>query len=210
MPRDGQSTRQTIMNAAEALILDKGFAATSIDRIIERAGVTKGTFFYHFDTKQALALALVERYAALDLGHLEQNLERARHLARDPLQQLLIFVGLFEEAATALTEPYPGCLFASYCYEADLFEQGTHDIIVATMSTWRQRLGEQLRQVAERYPPKLDVDLDSLADAITVVFEGAFIVSKTYRDPTTVARQIRHYRNYLDLLFSPDLAARRD
>ncbi|MBB3230227.1 hypothetical protein FHR97_001061 [Halomonas stenophila] len=74
------------------------------------------------------------------------------------------------------------------------------------MGTWRSRLGEQLRRVAERYPPRLEVDLESLADAITVVFEGAFIVSRTYREPAVVAQQLRHYRNYLDLLFSPDLA----
>jgi TetR/AcrR family transcriptional repressor of nem operon len=63
-------------------------------------------------------------------------------------------------------------------------------------------LGAKLREVAERYPPRMDVDFDSLADALTVVFEGAFIVSKTYREASVVAEQLRHYRNYLELLFS--------
>jgi len=208
MPIDGSTTRRRIMDAAEALILEKGFAATSVDRILERAQVTKGSFFYHFETKLSLAEALVNRYSELDLSHLHDNLERAKTLSRDPLQQLLLFVSLFEESARALTEPYPGCLFASYCYESDLFDARIHEVILSNMRTWRSEIHQLLRVVADRYPPRLDVDLTSLADAITVVFEGAFIVSKTHREPQIVAQQLRHYRHYLDLLFSPDLKTR--
>lgn len=201
MPRDGSLTRMRIMDAAEDLILDHGFSATSVDRIIEAAGVTKGTFFYHFDSKRNLAHALVERYSRLDLGHLDNNMARAEKLASDPLQQLLVFVGLFEEAAAELAEPYPGCLFASYCYESQLFDDEIHGVIERTMATWRQRLGAKLEEVSAAHPPRLKTDLASLADGITVVFEGAFILSKTYKDPRIVSQQIRHYRNYLELLF---------
>jgi TetR/AcrR family transcriptional repressor of nem operon len=49
--RNGARTRTAIMDAAQGLILQQGFAATSIDEIIERTGVTKGAFFYHFKSK---------------------------------------------------------------------------------------------------------------------------------------------------------------
>lgn len=203
MPRDGTKTRTAIMDAAEQQILETGFAAASVDRMIDRAGVTKGTFFYHFASKAALARALVDRYAALDLDHLEGKMERAEKLARDPLQQLLIFVGLFEEEMDSLTEPYPGCLFASYVMEAGLFDEATMGTVVETFQTWRTRIGAKLRDIAARHPPRLEVDLDSLADMISVIFEGAFLMSKTYEDPATVAQQLRHFRNYLELLFAP-------
>ncbi|RDD61181.1 TetR/AcrR family transcriptional regulator [Ferruginivarius sediminum] len=202
MPRNGSTTRTTIMDAAEALILETGFSATSVDRVIDRAGVTKGTFFYHFQSKAGLARALVERYAEHDLNNLESNLARAEKLSRDPLQQLLIFVGLFEEAAEALTEPYPGCLFASYCSEAGLFDQDTLQIIRDTMTTWRTRLGAKIEEAMAKHPPRLDVDADSLADMITVAFEGAFMLSKSLSDPNVVSQQLGHYRNYLELLFA--------
>lgn len=202
MPRNGATTRTAIMDAAEGLILEIGFAAASVDRIVERARVTKGGFFHHFASKAALAQALVERYVELDLGQLNANMARAEKLSRDPLQQVLIFVGLFQEAAEELTEPYPGCLFGSYCYEAGLFDDATMETIRRTMKTWRDKLGVKLREVAVQSPPRFDVDLDSLADMITVIFEGAFIVSKTLKDPKIVAAQLGHYRNYLELLFS--------
>jgi TetR/AcrR family transcriptional regulator, transcriptional repressor for nem operon len=204
LARSGSDTRTAIMDAAEALILEQGFAATAIDRVIERAGITKGTFFYHFKSKAELAYALVERYAALDAEHLERNLARAERLGRDPLQQVLIFVGLFREEAAELTEPYPGCLFASYCYEAQLFDERTLGIGRDAMRRWRERFGTKLAQVTERHPPRLPTTGDSLADTILTIFEGAFILSRTLNEPQVVADQLGHYRNYLELLFSPE------
>lgn len=193
------------MDAAEELILDRGFAGTPIDDVLEIAGVTKGAFFHHFDTKQELAHALIERYAALDLGHLEDKMRRAEDLTTDPLQQLLVFVGLFREEAEQLTGPYPGCLMGSYCYEAGLFDPAIIEVIRTTMLTWRERLTAKLEEVADRYPPRREVDLASLADQITVAFEGAYILSKVVEEPQVVAAQLDHHRTYLELLFAPEV-----
>jgi TetR/AcrR family transcriptional regulator, transcriptional repressor for nem operon len=201
MTSRGEATRTAIMDAAEALILEQGFAATSVDRIIRRAGVTKGTFFYHFDTKQALAHALVERFSRLDLGLLEDKLAAVEAAHEDPLEQLLAFVDAFIADAEALTEPEPGCLFASYCYEAGLFDADTLDVIERTYLRWRERLGEKLGAVAKRHPPREPVSLRGLADMMTVVLEGAFVVSKTLGERGTVAEHLGHYRRYLTLLF---------
>ncbi|MGE0735388.1 MAG: TetR/AcrR family transcriptional regulator [Alphaproteobacteria bacterium] len=203
MSRDGTQTRQNILDAAEALVLRQGFAATSIDRVIDNAGITKGTFFYHFKTKNDLALALVDRYARMDAHNLETNLLRAEKLSRDPLQQVLIFVGLFREMLDGLTEPAPGCLFASYCVEAQLFDVQTHKVIRDAMQHWRERLGAKFDEVIARYPPHQKVAAAELADMITVVFEGGFIMSKIMTEPNLVAAQLDHYRNYLELLFAP-------
>ena len=75
--RAGEATRTKIMDASERLILGQGFAATSIDEIIGRVGITKGAFFYHFPSKNALAMALIERFAEADLSNLHTSLERA-------------------------------------------------------------------------------------------------------------------------------------
>jgi TetR/AcrR family transcriptional regulator, transcriptional repressor for nem operon len=71
MPKDGQQTRERIMDAAQAMVLDVGLGGTSVEKVIEAAGVARGTFFYHFKTKHDLAAALLERYAADDREHLE-------------------------------------------------------------------------------------------------------------------------------------------
>jgi AcrR family transcriptional regulator len=52
-------TRSALRNAARALFAEKGFAATSRDEIAARAGVTRGALYHHFESKTAVALAVV-------------------------------------------------------------------------------------------------------------------------------------------------------
>ncbi|MBT7758000.1 MAG: TetR/AcrR family transcriptional regulator, partial [Rhodospirillaceae bacterium] len=51
LPRRGAETRENLMAAAETAVLQKGFAATSIDELIAAVGITKSGFFYHFKGK---------------------------------------------------------------------------------------------------------------------------------------------------------------
>lgn len=201
MTRNATATRTRIMDAAEALILDYGFAASSIDRIIEQAGVTKGSFFYYFKTKAELAHALVRRWAEGDAALIRDNMAEAESRSDDPLEQALTFVRLFEGMMDELVEPYPGCLFASYTYEAGLFDEETLEVSRDAMTLWRERLGGKFREVMAMYPPREPVTPESLADFINVTFEGAFILSKTFRDPAVIAEQLGHYRRYIQYLF---------
>ena len=97
MARDGSITKNKIIETAMDLALKQGHVATSVDEVIEAAEITKGTFFYHFKSKKHLAVALIEKFSAVEMLILEENMEKANKLSKDPLQQLLIFVGLIQE-----------------------------------------------------------------------------------------------------------------
>ena len=199
--RDPEKTRERILDAAQALILDTGFGSTTVDSVVSRAGITKGAFFHHFGSKSDLALALVARYALLDKQHLEQQMERAAKLASDPLQQLLVLIALYEEEFEALDEPFPGCLFASYIYENKLFDEKTIEVLRESTLMWRRVAREMLDRVAAAHPPRVPVDMESLADLFYALTEGSFIMTKTLGDKTLLARHTRHLRTYLELLF---------
>jgi TetR/AcrR family transcriptional repressor of nem operon len=201
MRQNGIQTRTQLLDAAESLFLSHGYGGASVDAILERAGLSKGAFFHHFTSKAELAHALIERYAEADRDVLTDSLARAERLSRDPLQQVLILVGLYEEMLSGLAEPYPGCLFATYCYQAGLFDEPVHTIVRDSMTEWRTIVGGKLREAMERHPTALAVDADDLADALLAVIEGSFVLSKSLKDPELVVRQLRHYRNYLELLF---------
>jgi TetR/AcrR family transcriptional repressor of nem operon len=199
--RDPERTREKILDAALSLILDHGFGSTTVDAVVRRAGITKGAFFHHFASKAELARALVDRYALLDREQLARHLERARKLSSDPLQQVLILIGLYEEDFEAMDAPFPGCLFASYIYENKLFDEGTIEVLRASTLMWRQVMREMLERVVAVYPPKVPVELESLADLFYALTEGSYIMTKTLGDKTLLARHARHLRSYLELLF---------
>jgi TetR/AcrR family transcriptional regulator, transcriptional repressor for nem operon len=200
--KDGTQTKRAILDAAEQLVFRRGFAASSVDDVIAAAGVTKGAFFHHFRTKAELGQALVERFARRDRAHLERNLARAERLAGDPLMQLLLLVGLFEEDIESLGSEIPGCLFACYIYEAQLFDARTLDIVAKGLLAWRDLLRPKFEAAIRNCEPQRLVTPDELADQLLATIEGAMILGRSHRDPTLLPRQLRQYRNYLELLFA--------
>jgi TetR/AcrR family transcriptional repressor of nem operon len=203
MPKDGSLTRNRIMDVAQDMVLRLGLSGTSVEKVIAGAGVTRGTFFYHFKTKHALAASLIERYAAEDRQHFETFMTKAEQLARDPLQQLLLFVGLFIDMAEQLDEPFPGCLYAAYCYQSGAISPEIWERMAAMMRFWRQRLGEKIEAVRALYPPRIPVETHQVADHLLATFEGAFVLAKVLDEPKLAAQQLIQCRNYLELLFAP-------
>jgi TetR/AcrR family transcriptional regulator, transcriptional repressor for nem operon len=204
MARKGEDTRNRILDAAQAMILGHGFAGVSVDQLIQSLGLTKGAFFHHFRNKNDLARSLIRRYADEGLLLFRDNLTRARKLSDDPLQQLLILVGLYEELFENLTEPYPGCLLASYVYELQQFDEETRDIINEEFLLSRREVAKLLRAIIKKYPPRRPVDTVALADGFMSAFEGAFILSKSLDEADITVRQLRLYKTTLEALFLPD------
>ena len=60
-----QSAKQVLLNAALNVIRAKGYSATTVDHLCHAAGVTKGAFFHHFASKEALAVAAADHWSAI-------------------------------------------------------------------------------------------------------------------------------------------------
>ena len=193
MARKGDDTRERILDTAQAMILNRGFAGVSVDQIIQSMGLTKGAFFHHFRNKNDLARTLIQRYSDRGVELFNETLARAKRLSDDPLQQFLILIGLYEELFEGLTEPYPGCLLASYVYELQQFDEETRNIINIEFELSRRELTKLIGQILEKYRPRREVDPRSLADGFMSVFEGAFILSKSLNEPNITVEQLRHF-----------------
>ncbi len=202
-PKDGSLTREKILDNAETLVMGRGFSGTSIDTILAATEVTKGTFFYHFNNKDELARALVERFAERDRAMLRNFVERADRLSRDPLQRLLILIGLVHEEATAHGTKDSGCLFASFCYQKELIPDAALAVARDNLLLWRETLRGMLEAAAADYPPRLEVSFEALADHFNAVTEGGFVMGLALRDGDALARHIEQFRNYIELLFAP-------
>jgi AcrR family transcriptional regulator len=187
----GEQTRERILDVAQDAVLHKGFAGTSLDEIIAEAGITKSGFFYHFKDKGDLAKALLQRY--LD--------PQADALNEDPLHGFLIFLKLFADLMGDMPNGHPGCLVASYVYQDHLFSSEVRNLNAAGLSAWRKRFRARLDLIAQKYPPKIEINLDDMADMLSAVADGGIILSKSLRDPSLFPRQILQYRAYVRLVF---------
>ncbi len=194
-------TREQILAAAESAVLAKGFSGTSIDELIAAVGISKSGFFYHFKDKTALAKALLERYIDNDDRIFDQVFDRAEDLSEDPLHSFLIALKMLAEIFADLPNGHPGCMVASICYHEQLFDRDVRAINERAVVGWRGRFRTKLGRIAERYPPRVDVSLDDLADMLSVVADGGIILSKATADPGCLPRQLLLYRDFVRLVF---------
>jgi TetR/AcrR family transcriptional regulator, transcriptional repressor for nem operon len=208
VPRDGQATRQRLLDEAEYLVIEQGFAATSVDQVIAAANSSKGAFFNHFPTKQALAAALIQRYAEADVAHLFAGLAAAQAASDDPAEQLIHFLRDFEEQGDALLEAQSNCLYVSMLAERQLVADGTVAPIVSAIETWREQLAAKVRAAQVDRPGAAVVDAGDLADHIFATFEGAFVLCRSTGDPSHMRRQLRVIRLLVEALFGTPATTR--
>lgn len=197
------NTRTRIMDVAQDAILAKGFDATSIEEIVASAQITKSGFFYHFRDKNALALALIERYIEREEQLFDSIFARAKELAEDPLQKMLIGLKLLAELLDDMPNGHPGCIVATAVYQDRLFDQHVKAANRRAMLGWRARFRAMFDDIAKTYSMSDDVDLDALADMVSAIMEGGLVMARALGKPSITAEQLMLLRSYVKLLFAP-------
>lgn len=195
MPKDGTANRQRILDAAERLVIENGFAATSVDQVISDAGTSKGAFFHHFDSKVDLARSLTERYVVADLAQLDAALGATSSIT-DPVERVVEFVRYFEDAADEMMSGQSNCLYVAVLTEQQLVSNGTADVVTRAIETWREEISRLL--VAAATSRDLDLgDVHALADHVFVTFEGSFLLCRSTGTPAHMRAQLGVLRHLL-------------
>lgn len=199
MPRDGSATRTRLLDAAEALVEQNGFAATSVEQILERAGSSKGAFFHHFASKQVLARALVSRYVDADLEMLAQGLAVAEQVT-DQVERPLTFLRHYERWAEELVSAESACLYIAVLTERDLLDDVAVAEVDRAVRAWREGFAGLLRPALEHRGS--DLDAEELADHLFATFEGAYLMCRAARSPDPMRRQLRVLRQLVEAALS--------
>lgn len=194
------SARDRILDVARALVTQRGFAATSVDAVLEGAGASKGAFFHHFPSKVHLGRALVEEYVADDIEFLEAIIAEAKRHTSDPGEQLLYLTRRIEALGDAPLAEQPSCLMISFIYENQLDAAGIREPVMASIEHWRERITELLTAAADSRPNLRGTDLPAIADHFFVTIEGAFLLSRATGDDSVLTRQVKQLRHYLEHL----------
>lgn len=205
MAKDGNITRDKILKTSIGLAISQGHVATPIDELISQVGITKGTFFYHFPSKKHLAKAMIEKFSNSKLDTLNDYFAKATKLSNDPLQQLLIFVGLIQEEYTELKQNEIGCLYASYCYENQLVDKEIEKMVSSTMQEWKSKISRKIREIIVTYPPATEINPDEVAGMFLTTLEGAYIMTRIMPENNAVETYLEQYKTYLQVLFKQQI-----
>ncbi|HEY2069069.1 MAG TPA: TetR/AcrR family transcriptional regulator [Rhizomicrobium sp.] len=189
--------RKRLLEAATAIIREKGYAATSVDDLCARAGVTKGAFFHHFPSKGALAVAAADRWSEMSD---ELFAAALYHRHNDPLDRVLGYLDFRKSLLRGPVAEFT-CLAGTMVQEV----YGTHPDIRracdASIDGHAASLESDIADAMKHHRIRASWTAKSLALHTQAVLQGAFILAKAKGDAAVAEASIDHLRRYVELLF---------
>ena len=188
--RQPDITRERLLQAAFEEIYRHGFQGSSLETILEQAGVTKGALYHHFPDKAALGYAVVDEVVKGLL--LERWLGVLEEQPGDPLSALQ---GMLQERLHQL-QPHEvelGCPLNNLGQEMSPLDERFRRRVAATFETWTDGFAAVLRRGQEDGTVRSDVAPDRVAAFLVAAIEGSFGLAKS-------ARSVSMLRSNLEVL----------
>lgn len=190
--------RTKLLNAAIEVVRAQGYAATSVDELCKRAGVTKGAFFHHFESKDALAVAAANHWSATT-GALFAG--AAYHEPADPLDRVLAYIAFRKELLRGKPSEFT-CFVGTTVQEAFATKDDIRAACEASIFGHAETLVADIAAAMRKYKVKGDWTPQSLALHTQAVLQGAFILAKAKGDAAIARDSADHLRRYVELLFN--------
>ncbi|MET7442893.1 TetR/AcrR family transcriptional regulator [Streptomyces sp. NPDC005568] len=185
------NAREKILTAAQSLIEQRGYSALGTAEICKAAGVPKGSFYYFFESKEALALAVLDEHWAVQRG----DWERVLRGDADPLQRLR---RLFEETEAGQRAGQQSCGTVSGCMFGNLTLEMSNqtDSIRARLQDIFDAQVDMVEEVVTEAVSRGEVTVDDTREAarsVVAQLEGQVLFAKLYNDTQrlTVLQDLR-------------------
>ena len=195
-PRHESKTR--LLNAALHVIRAKGYSATRIEDVCEAASLTKGSFFHHFDSKEALALAAADYWSEITGGLFAGA---PYHVPDEPLDRLLAYVD-FRKALLLGELPDFTCLVGTMVQEVYDTHPALREACNKSISEHAATLVPDIQSAMRQRDIQAEWTAESLALYTQAVIQGAFVLAKAQHRTDIAAGCIDHLRRYIELLFA--------
>lgn len=195
-PRAADATRTRLLDFAFSEIYGSGYQGLRVDTLLDKAGLTKGAFYHHFPSKQALGLAVIDEVLAgmADLiwgDHLRQY--------DDPIEgieaSVALALGMLGERCTTL-----GCPINNLAQEMSGIDDAFRERLDQVFRGIVANIAAALRRGQVRGVVRNDIDTEAVATFILASVEGAIGLAKSARSPALLDSAIGETKRYLATL----------
>jgi TetR/AcrR family transcriptional regulator, transcriptional repressor for nem operon len=193
------NSKTKLLEAARDSIRAKGYTATRVEDVCAAAGVTKGSFFHHFNTKEDLALAVTEHWR-VNSGELFASAPYQK--VSDPLDRLLAYVDFRKELLQGELVDFT-CLVGTLVQEVYETHPEIRDACELSISEHAGTLEPVIAEAIAKYRIDAEWTARSLALYTQAVIQGAFVLAKAKGDAEVAVACLDHLRRYVELLFKP-------
>ncbi|MFT9454543.1 TetR family transcriptional regulator C-terminal domain-containing protein [Komagataeibacter saccharivorans] len=181
--RAPEGTRAMLVRAGVVLLTEKGFSATCVDDVLNATGISKGSFYYCFSSKEDFGRALIESYAT----YFNEKLDRwLTDQAVAPLQRLLNFM---REAKTGMQRHAfrRGCLIGNLGQEIDILPDSFNVMLRTILHGWEHRVTDCLLATCAPVPTAAQETLcGRLSRYFWIGWEGAVLRARMEHGPESL------------------------
>ncbi len=177
------------MEAARSALLARGYSATTVDEVCAAAGVSKGSFYHAFDSKEAMGLAVLEAFYRDGVARVRGGDYLATSDRRARLEG---FLRHLERTGPEFWRH--GCLMGSFAAE-----------LSASSLAIRTRVAELFDELVASVAPLFTAvlgDADEareLAEQMLAVLEGSIVLARAHDDPGRIGAALRRFRRMVEL-----------
>jgi TetR/AcrR family transcriptional regulator, transcriptional repressor for nem operon len=200
MPRPRGPARDQLLDATQRLLLERGYEAAALDEICATARVTRGGLFYHFESKEQLASAAIERF----YGQLVDRGRDAMGAApTDPAQLLWHYL---DAVVVLLQDPLlsRGCLLGAMAMQTPQTHPAVAVAARTALGDWKATLTELIAAAARHR--SVSVDAGALADGLLAAIEGGLLLDRDKPDNPVAVATVTHFGYYLKLTLTQGAA----
>ncbi|MEP0708118.1 MAG: TetR/AcrR family transcriptional regulator [Parvibaculum sp.] len=192
-----QDAKAKLLEAALTTIRTKGYAATTVDELCAAAGVTKGAFFHHFKSKEALGVAAAEHWSQTT-G--EMFAGAPYHGFADPLDRVLGYVRFRKSLLTGGVPEFT-CLVGTMVQETYETAPAIREACERSITGHAKTLEADIEAAMAERGLAPGWTAASLALHTQAVLQGAFILAKATGGADAAAESVDHLIRYIELLF---------
>ncbi len=192
----GEESRRRILEAALGVFRAKGYAATTVDDLCAAAGVTKGSFFHHFDSKESATLAAIAHWNSTT-GELFARAPFWR--IDDPRARLLAYLDFRAELVRGELPEFT-CLLGTLVQETFASHPALQAACGAGIAAHAATLAPTIEAARTKYATGADWSAEGLARHIQAVLQGGFVLAKALNDRSAALDTIAHLKRYVEAL----------
>lgn len=195
---NSKSAKEKLMESAFQLIRSKGFSAATIDDFCAKAGVTKGTFFHYFSSKEDLAIKAAKHWSEVTESFFEQS---AYRLHAGALDRLLGYLELRRDIIQGEISEFT-CLVGTMVQEIYDSHPLIREACRASIFSHIAPLEKDIFEAVTLYQPANPPDPKTLALHIQAVLQGAFVLAKASSDSEVAVSSVNHLIEYVKMIFT--------
>jgi len=190
---DRQATRQRLIRAGLEAVLEGGWAATGIDKVLGSVNVPKGSFYYYFESKDDFGFALLESYQAFYLKRLDRCFGEAADMQPGTLaDRMEAFLGESIQGMKRFRWRR-GCLVGALGQELGGLHATFRRRLDASLVQWEEILGAALQRAQARGEVNASLDPNRLARSFWASWEGAVLRARLSRSPDPMVHAVGNF-----------------